>query len=85
MALYLLIVKTITIAKLAHLFLNKVVYYFRTPRGIISNYSSIFTSSSITFPAPTSPYGQKDISACELVASAAGPNICTLMSSLKEN
>jgi glutamate racemase len=44
MALYLPIVKTITIAKLADLFLNKVVRYFGTPRGIISNYSSIFTS-----------------------------------------
>ena len=43
-ALYLPIVKTITITKLIDLFLNKVVRYFRTPRGIISNYSSIFTS-----------------------------------------
>ena len=38
------IVKTITVTKLIDLFLNKVVYYFRAPRGIISNYSSIFTS-----------------------------------------
>jgi hypothetical protein len=44
MALYLPIVKTITIPKLIDLFLNKVVRCFRTPRGIISNYSSIFTS-----------------------------------------
>ena len=44
MALYLPIVKTITITKLADLFLNKVVYRFRAPRGIISNYVSIFTS-----------------------------------------
>jgi hypothetical protein len=44
MALYLPIVKTITIAELADLFLNKVVRRFGTPRGIISNYSSIFTS-----------------------------------------
>ena len=44
MALYLPIVKTITITKLTDLFLNKVVCCFRTPRGIISNYSSIFTS-----------------------------------------
>jgi hypothetical protein len=44
MALYLPIVKTITIPKLIDLFLNKVVRHFRTPRGIISNYSSIFTS-----------------------------------------
>jgi hypothetical protein len=44
MALYLPIVKTITITKLADLFLNKVVRHFKTPRGIISNYSSIFTS-----------------------------------------
>ena len=43
-ALYLPIVKTITIAKLADLFLNKVVRHFKTPREIISNYSSIFTS-----------------------------------------
>ena len=43
-ALYLLIVKTITIIKLTDLFLNEVVRRFRTPRGIISNYSSIFTS-----------------------------------------
>ena len=44
MALYLPIVKTITITELADLFLNKVVRRFRAPRGIISNYSSIFTS-----------------------------------------
>ena len=44
MALYLPIVKTTTITKLIDLFLNEVVYYFRAPRGIISNYSSIFTS-----------------------------------------
>jgi len=44
MALYLLIVKTITITELADLFLNKVVCCFRISRGIISNYSSIFTS-----------------------------------------
>ena len=44
MALYLPIVKTITATKLIDLFLNKVVRRFRAPRGIISNYSSIFTS-----------------------------------------
>ena len=44
MALYLPIVKTITITELIDLFLNKVVRYFRAPRGIISNRSSIFTS-----------------------------------------
>jgi hypothetical protein len=44
MALYLPIVKTITITKLADLFLNKVVRRFRAPRGIISNYGSIFIS-----------------------------------------
>ena len=44
MALYLPIVKTITIIKLIDLFLNKVVRRFRAPRGIISNYGSIFTS-----------------------------------------
>ena len=44
MALYLPIVKTITVTKFMDLFLNKVVCRFRTPRGIISNYSSIFTS-----------------------------------------
>ena len=44
MALYLPIVKTITITKLIDLFLNKVVRRFRTPRGIISNRGSIFTS-----------------------------------------
>ena len=44
MALYLPIVKTITITELADLFLNKIVYYFKTFRGIISNYNSIFTS-----------------------------------------
>ena len=43
-ALYLPIVKTITITELADLFLNKVVRRFRAPRGIISNYGSIFTS-----------------------------------------
>ena len=44
MALYLPIVKTIIITKLADLFLNKVVYYFKTFKGITFNYSSIFTS-----------------------------------------
>jgi len=44
MALYLPIVKTITITELTDLFFNKVVRRFRAPRGIISNYSSIFTS-----------------------------------------
>jgi len=34
MALYLPIVKTITITKLIDLFLNKVVRRFRTPRGL---------------------------------------------------
>jgi hypothetical protein len=43
-ALYLPIVKTITITELADLFLNEVVRHFRIPKGIISNYSSIFTS-----------------------------------------
>jgi hypothetical protein len=43
-ALYLPIVKTITITKLADLFLNEVVRHFKAPRGIISNYSSLFTS-----------------------------------------
>ena len=44
MALYLLIVKTITATKLADLFLNEVVRRFKIPRGIISNRGSIFTS-----------------------------------------
>jgi len=44
MALYLPIVKTITITELADFFLNKVVRCFGAPRGIIFNYSSIFTS-----------------------------------------
>jgi len=44
MALYLLIVKTITITELADLFLDKVVRHFGIPRGIVSNYGSIFTS-----------------------------------------
>ena len=44
MALYLPIVKTITITKLTDLFLNEVVRRFRTPRGIVSDRSSIFTS-----------------------------------------
>ena len=44
MALYLPIVKTITTTKLTDLFLNKVVRRFKAPKGIISNYSSIFTS-----------------------------------------
>jgi hypothetical protein len=43
-ALYLPIVKTITITKLADLFLNEVVRYFRAPRGIIFNCGSLFTS-----------------------------------------
>ena len=44
MALYLPIVKTITTTELADLFLNEVVRHFRAPRGIISNYGSIFTT-----------------------------------------
>ena len=44
MALYLPTVKTITITELIDLFLNEVLCRFRTPKGIISNYSSIFTS-----------------------------------------
>jgi len=44
MALYLPIVKTITITKLIDLFLNEVVRRFGAPRGIVSNYGSIFTS-----------------------------------------
>ena len=44
MALYLLIVKTIIVTKFADLFLNKIVRCFGTPRGIIFNYSNIFTS-----------------------------------------
>jgi len=44
MALYLPIVKTITVTKLADLFLNKVVRRFRAPKGIVSNRGSIFTS-----------------------------------------
>ena len=44
MVLYLPIVKTITITKLADLFLNEVVRRFRAPRGTISNRGSIFTS-----------------------------------------
>jgi len=44
MALYLPIVKTITITKLADLFLNKVVRRFRAPRGIVFDCGSIFTS-----------------------------------------
>jgi len=43
-ALYLPIVKTITITKLADLFLDKVVRRFKAPRGIVFNYGSIFTS-----------------------------------------
>jgi len=42
MALYLFIVKTIIIAKLIDLFFNKILFYFKTPKGIIFNYSSIF-------------------------------------------
>ena len=44
MALYLPIVKTITITELIGLFFNKVVRRFGAPKGIISNYGSIFTS-----------------------------------------
>jgi len=44
MALYLPIVKTIIATELADLFFNKVVRCFRAPRGIIFDYSSIFTS-----------------------------------------
>ncbi len=44
MALYLPIVKTITIAELVDLFLNKVLRRFGTPKGIISDCGSIFTS-----------------------------------------
>ena len=44
MALYLPIVKTITVTKLTDLFFNKVVRRFKTLRGIVSDYNSIFTS-----------------------------------------
>ena len=44
MALYLPTVKTITITKLVDLFFNKVVCHFKTPKKIISDYGSIFTS-----------------------------------------
>ena len=44
MALYLATVKTITVARLTDLFFNKVLRHFKTPKGIISNYSSIFIS-----------------------------------------
>ena len=44
MALYLFIVKTITVTELVDLFFNKVVRCFRIFRGIISNYSNIFTN-----------------------------------------
>jgi len=44
MALYLPIVKIITATELADLFFNEVVRRFGTPKGIISNYGSIFTS-----------------------------------------
>jgi len=44
MALYLPIVKTITTAELADLFLNEVLRRFGTPRGIMSDHGSIFTS-----------------------------------------
>ena len=44
MALYLPTVKTITTTELTDLFLNEVVRRFGTPRGIISNRGSIFTS-----------------------------------------
>jgi hypothetical protein len=44
MALYLPIVKTITITELADFFLDEIVRHFKTPKGIISNHSSIFTS-----------------------------------------
>jgi hypothetical protein len=44
MALYLPIVKIITVTKLVDLFFDKVVCHFRTPKGIISDYSSIFTN-----------------------------------------
>ena len=44
----------------------------------ISKYK-VNTSYIVTYPASTSPYGQKDReSACELVASATGSNIYTL-------
>jgi hypothetical protein len=51
-----------------------------TPQQPSTPGSSKFASTIVTFPAPTSPYGQKDTSACELVASAAGSNIYTLIS-----
>jgi len=44
MALYLPIVKTITVTKLADLFPNEVVHRFGIPRGIVFNHGSIFTS-----------------------------------------
>jgi hypothetical protein len=44
MALYLPIVKTITITELTDFFFDKVVCHFKTPKGIVFNYSNIFTS-----------------------------------------
>ena len=44
MALYLPIVKTITVIKLVDFFFNKVVCCFGTLKGIISDCSSIFTN-----------------------------------------
>ena len=43
MGLYLPIIKTITTAKLADLFFNK-VHRFKTPKGIVFNYGNIFTN-----------------------------------------
>ena len=37
-----------------------------------------FNSPKCNISRPTSLYSQKDTSACELVVSAAGSNICTL-------
>jgi len=44
MPLYLSRVKIITTAKFIDIFFNKVLRYFKNPKGIIFNYSNIFTS-----------------------------------------
>ena len=59
------------------LILNNIL--FRGGVIIILLFKKRYTSIVVTFLALTLPSGQKDTGACELVASAAGSNICTLI------
>ena len=56
---------------------SRVVSYRVVPENDL-NVRHSYSLPYCNVPALTSPFGQKDTSACELVATAAGSNICTL-------